>query len=73
MDEIIDNLTQPATTLEEWIQQVREHLEVRDSLISELKDEIELNREIIEAQGEVIEVLKEHNQLLKEHSQLTTE
>ena len=56
--------------MNEIIQQVREHLEVRDSLISELKDEIELYREIIEEQGEVIEVMKDQNLLLKEQLQM---
>ena len=51
------------------IQQVREHLEVRDSLISEQNVEIELSRQIIEQQEELIGILRDQISVMTEHLQ----
>ena len=55
------------------IQQVREHLEVRDSLISEQNVEIELSRQIIEQQVELIGILRDQISVLTEHLQIIQE
>ena len=55
------------------IQQVREHLEVRDSLISEQNVEIELSRQIIEQQEELIGILRDQISVLTEHLQIIQE
>ena len=55
------------------LQQVREHLEVRDSLISEQNVEIELSRQIIEQQEELIGILRDQISVLTEHLQIIQE
>ena len=55
------------------IQQFREHLEVRDSLISEQNATIELSRQIIEQQEELIGILRDQISVLTEHLQIIQE
>ena len=55
------------------IQQVREHLEVRDSLISEQNASIELSRQIIEQQEELIGILRDQISVMTEHLQIIQE
>ena len=55
------------------IQQVREHLEVRDSLISKQNASIELSRQIIEQQEELIGILRDQISVMTEHLQIIQE
>ena len=55
------------------IQQVREHLEVRDSLISKQNASIELSKQIIEQQEELIGILRDQISVMTEHLQIIQE